>query len=55
MDNKQIFSYLNIKTNTTYVLWYHTIDNDKWTLESYNKIIESNDLNDVMYFIKKKT
>jgi len=36
----------NYKINSKWCLWYHSINNNKWTKESYKKIININNLLD---------
>ena len=43
----------NFKSNTNYVLWFHQVDNEKWNLESYTKIMTIGSYHDLLYCIKK--
>ena len=53
MENTELNSYLNLPTNNRYILWYHAIDNDNWSLDSYIKILELNSMNDAMYMLTR--
>lgn len=42
----------NYKIEDKWNLWYHSLTNDKWTKETYKKIIDINNLLDY-YFLRK--
>ena len=41
---------MDYKTNTKWVIWYHSIHDKDWSNDSYKKIFEINNLFDLFYF-----
>lgn len=44
---------LNNKMKNNFTLWYHDVNNDKWDLESYKKIMLLNTYEDLLVCLKK--
>lgn len=40
---------MNVQLNNKWCIWYHSINENKWTKDSYNKIYECNNLYDFQY------
>ena len=39
---------LSQKMNNSYTLWYHDVNNDKWDLASYKKLMTLNTYDDLL-------
>ena len=44
---------LEKKMNGTYTLWYHDVNNDKWDLDSYTKLMILESYEDLLVCLKK--
>lgn len=41
------------KNNNYWTLWFHSVDDNNWSIEDYTKIMELSNLDDLLYCIKK--
>ena len=46
-------SIINFKLTYTWCLWYHELSSNDWTIESYKKIMDINDYNDICFMLNK--
>ena len=43
----------NFKLKNKWILWFHKVNDNNWTPESYIKVFELNSYNDILFIIKK--
>lgn len=44
---------INFKLKNTWVLWFHKLNDNTWGINSYEKILELKEYNDVLFMLKK--
>ena len=49
-DNNNI---ANFKLKNTWVLWFHKLNDNSWGIDSYEKILELKEYNDILFMLKK--
>ena len=44
---------INFELKTTWVLWFHKLNDNKWGIDSYEKILELKTYDDILFMLKK--